>query len=177
MLNLAHLSRIDLNLLVLFAVVYEEGHVAHAAERLNLTPSAVSHGLGRLRQLLNDPLFLRMPRGVVPTDRAKKIAAPIGDIIARVGNVLTNAAPFDPAASRRRFIIGAPDGVSAALLRPLLARAGEIAPGIDLAFIHVSPEQPVKGAIQAWEPALDMLDSRKLDIAVLPLQQVPPRFH
>ena len=49
--DLAHadLSRADLNLLVLFEIVREERHVGRAAERLNLSSSAVSHGLGRLR--------------------------------------------------------------------------------------------------------------------------------
>src|SRR5258708_35907211 len=70
MLNKNHLSRIDLNLLVVFSFVLEERHVARAAGRLNLTPSAVSHALVRLRQLLNDPLFLRTAKGVVPTARA-----------------------------------------------------------------------------------------------------------
>jgi DNA-binding transcriptional LysR family regulator len=70
MLNQIHLSRIDLNLLVLFQTVLEEGHVGRAAGRLNLTPSAVSHSLGRLRHLLNDPLFLRTPKGV-RTDGAR----------------------------------------------------------------------------------------------------------
>lgn len=59
--------RIDLNLLVLFHVVYEERHVARAADQLSLTPSAVSDGLGRLRRVLNDPLFLRTAQGVVPS--------------------------------------------------------------------------------------------------------------
>ena len=76
MLKPAHLSRIDLNLLILFHVVHEEGHVARAAARLNLTPSAVSHGLGRLRRLLNDPLFLRTQKGVVPSARAQELARP-----------------------------------------------------------------------------------------------------
>ena len=70
MLNEIDLSRADLNLLVLFEAVLEERHVGRAAERLNLSASAVSHGLGRLRRLLNDPLFLRTPKGVVPTARA-----------------------------------------------------------------------------------------------------------
>ena len=64
MLNAVDLSRTDLNLLTLFDAVLAEGHVGRAAERLHLTPSAVSHGLGRLRRLLNDPLFLRTPKGV-----------------------------------------------------------------------------------------------------------------
>ena len=70
MLNQIDLTRVDLNLLVLFEIVLEERHVGQAAGRLNLSPSAISHGLRRLRRLLNDPLFLRTPKGVVPTDRA-----------------------------------------------------------------------------------------------------------
>jgi hypothetical protein len=62
MLSQIDLSRADLNLLLLFAVVLEERHVGGAAERLSLSASAVSHGLGRLRRLLNDPLFLRTPK-------------------------------------------------------------------------------------------------------------------
>ncbi len=78
MLNQTHLSRVDLNLLVLFSVVLEERHVARAAGRLNLTPSAVSHAIRRLRDLLNDPLFLRTPKGVVPTARALELDQPVG---------------------------------------------------------------------------------------------------
>ena len=83
MVNAIDLSRTDLNLLVLFEVVLEERHVGRAADRLNLTPSAVSHGLGRLRRLLNDPLFLRTPRGVVPTARATELSSPVADVLAR----------------------------------------------------------------------------------------------
>ena len=93
MLNCVDLSRLDLNLLVLFEIVLEEGHVGRAAARLNLTPSAVSHGLGRLRRLLNDPLFLKTPKGVVPTARAAEIAAPIAEVedcFRRVGETYAN---------------------------------------------------------------------------------------
>src|SRR4029453_14143410 len=77
MLNAINLSRADLNLLVLFEAVLQERHVGRAADRLNLTPSAVSHGLGRLRRLLNDPLFLKTPKGVVPTARATQLSPPL----------------------------------------------------------------------------------------------------
>jgi DNA-binding transcriptional LysR family regulator len=70
MVNKTNLARIDLNLLVLFDIVMKERHVGRAGERLNLSSSAVSHGLTRLRRLLNDPLFLKTPKGVVPTARA-----------------------------------------------------------------------------------------------------------
>src|SRR5919108_3706595 len=102
MLNETDLSRTDLNLLVLFEVVLEERHVGRAAEKLNLSPSAVSHGLTRLRRVLNDPLFLRTPKGVVPTARALELAAPIADLLARARHVIATAQPFDPATSARR---------------------------------------------------------------------------
>src|SRR6188508_1553863 len=103
MLNGIDLSRVDLNLLVLFEAVLEEKNVGRAAGRLRLSPSAISHGLGRLRRTLNDPLFLRTPKGVVPTARATALAAPVADILARVRSVVSTAEPFDPAKSTRRF--------------------------------------------------------------------------
>ena len=140
MLKTAHLSRIDLNLLVLFHVVHEESHVGRAAERLSLTTSAVSHGLGRLRRLLNDPLFLRTPKGVVPSARADELAGPIADIIARAGAVIASAEPFDAARSRRRFTIGAPDAISSVLLTPLLEALARQGPGIDVGIVQLLPE-------------------------------------
>ena len=85
---------------MLFEAVLEERHVGRAAERLNLSASAVSHGLGRLRRLLNDPLFLKTPKGVVPTARAAELAAPIAEILARVRRVVASAEPFDPGSRR-----------------------------------------------------------------------------
>src|SRR5262245_45343322 len=130
MLHKTDLTRADLNLLVLFEVVLKERHVGRAAERLNLSPSAVSHGLGRLRRLLNDPLCLRTPKGVVRTARGPELAEPIADVLGRVRSVISTAEPFDPATSRRRFTLGAPDAASAVVLPPLLAKLRRTAPGI-----------------------------------------------
>ncbi len=139
MLNETDLARVDLNLLVLFEVVLAERHVGRAAEKLHLSPSAVSHGLGRLRRLLNDPLFLRTPKGVVPTTRATELAAPIADVLSRTRSIVASAEPFDPATSTRRFTIGAPDGVSAVFLPPLLKELRERAPGIDISIGQLLP--------------------------------------
>ena len=132
-------------------------------------------GSGGCGGLLNDPLFLRTPRGVVPTDRARELAEPVAEILARVGSVIATAAPFDPSTSRRRFRIGAPDGASAVLLEPLFARLRRQALGIDIGLIHLMPEQPITTG-QAWQQGLEMLEARTIDIAVLPLWEVPPRF-
>lgn len=175
MLKQIDLSRIDLNLLVLFRVVLEERHVARAAARLSLTPSAVSHALGRLRLMLNDPLFLRTPKGVVPTARALELGEPVADIIARVERLIGSAAPFDPAKSCRRFMIGAPDAVLASTTVQL-SRSIATAPHVDIGLIHLMPV-PRGGAIGGpWHQSFDMLERRELDVALLPLRAVPPRF-
>lgn len=175
MLNEIDLSRADLNLLVLFDTVLRERHVGRAAEALNLTPSAVSHGLGRLRRMLGDPLFLKTPRGVAPTDRALALAEPVAEILARVRAVVATAAPFDPATSERRFTIGAPDGALVLLLDRFLGDLATSAPGIDLSLRHVLP-QPKADPAAVWDEVLADLDSRALDLAVLPLACAPARF-
>src|SRR4029453_6654014 len=139
MLNAINLSRADLNLLVLFEAVLQERHVGRAADRLNLTPSAVSHGLGRRRRLLNDPLFLKTPKGVVPTARATQLSAPIADVLARVRSVISTAEPFDAATSTRRFTIGAPDAASAVFLPRLLAELQRCAPHVDIGVRQLLP--------------------------------------
>ncbi|SEO42746.1 DNA-binding transcriptional regulator, LysR family [Rhodospirillales bacterium URHD0017] len=171
MLNKIDLSRADLNLLALFEVVLEERHVGRAADRLSLTPSAVSHGLGRLRRMLNDPLFLRTPKGVVPTARATELAGPIAEVLARVRSVIATAAPFDPSTSTRRFAIGAPDGISAVVLHPLLVALGRVAPRIDISVRQILPSPA-----RVWEMALADLEARAMDIAIIPSDDFPPRF-
>jgi len=174
--NAIDLTRADLNLLVLFEIVLEERHVGRAAARLNLTPSAVSHGLGRLRRLLKDPLFVRTPRGVVPTARAAELAAPIADALARVRSVITTAEPFDPIKSGRRFTIGTPDGVSAVLLPPLLAELRESAPGVGVSLRQLLPMSGEMAPERAWRTAFADLEARAIDIAVIPTDHIPARF-
>lgn len=175
-MNESNLARADLNLLVLFQVVLQERHVTRAAERLRVTPSAVSHGLKRLRHVLNDPLFLRTPKGVVPTARASELAEPIADILARVAGVFAGAEPFDPATSTRRFTLGAPDAVSAVLLPALLTKLRSIAPRVDIGVRLLLPRHGGQPIERAWEPVLDELEARTIDIAIAPLAKVPIRF-
>jgi DNA-binding transcriptional LysR family regulator len=176
MLNQIDLSRIDLNLLVLFETVMEERHVGRSAQRLNLSPSAISHGLGRLRTLLGDPLFLKTPKGVVPTDRSEELAAPIAEILVRIRSVVATAEPFDPARSTRRFTIGAPDGVSSVFLPPLLELLAWAAPGVVISIRQLLPRQGEPIPELAWRDALAELEARDMDIAVIPQAEFPARF-
>jgi len=165
MLNSVQLSSVDLNLLVLCDVVLRERNVARAAQALNLSPSAVSHGLGRLRRLFADPLFLRVPKGVVPTERALQLAAPIADILERVGHVVAIGTPFSAATSTRRFTLGMPDATAATLIPALLAFVRRSAPSIDIGVLQVFPQT-----------ALADLEKRSIDLAIAPLDEVPARF-
>jgi DNA-binding transcriptional LysR family regulator len=173
MMNHIPLSRVDLNLLVLFHTVLEEGHVARAAGRLNLTPSAVSHSLGRLRYLLNDPLFLRTPKGVVPTARALELGEPVADILAHVGRVIASATPFDAATSSRRFVIGAPDAILASTVVPLSEHLSRKAPRVDISLMHL---MPARSGEHPWQASLQKLEKREIDVAMLPVRTVPARF-
>jgi DNA-binding transcriptional LysR family regulator len=165
MLNSIHLSAVDLNLLVLFDAVLQHQHVGRAASELRVSPSAVSHGLGRLRRLFEDPLFLRTPKGVVPTDRATQLAAQVADILLRVKSVVATGTAFDAATSTRRFTLGMPDASAAVILSALLARTRSSAPFIDLSVRQVFPQN-----------ALAELETRGIDLAVAPLEARPARF-
>jgi DNA-binding transcriptional LysR family regulator len=115
--------------------------------------------------VLHDPLFLKHPKGVVPTERAIELSGPIADILQRVRSVVANAEGFDPRRSARRFTIGAPDVVFPAVLPPLLAKLASAAPRIDLGMRTILPQA-----------ALAELDARTIDLVIQPLVEVPPRF-
>lgn len=176
MLHPIDLARIDLNLLVLFETVMRERHVGRAAERMRLSPSAVSHGLSRLRAMLGDPLFIKTPRGVTPTERALTLDTPISEILARVRGVVATSAPFEPRTSTRSFTIGAPDGVSAIFLPPLGERLQRAAPGINIRVKQLLPRAGETSPETAWRDVFDELDGRAMDVAVIPTTAAPARF-
>lgn len=176
MLNAAQLLRIDLRLLVLFSAVLEERHVARAADKLNLTPSAVSHGLGRLRRLLQDPLFLKTPKGVVPTERALALAVPIAEILSRIDSVISAGGPFDPRSAERSFTVGAPDALSTIFITPLLELLAREAPSVDIRILQLMPQHQGKPPSQAWHATLAELDAQRLDLVILPIGSLTPRY-
>jgi DNA-binding transcriptional LysR family regulator len=165
MLHETDLSRVDLNLLILFEAIMRERHVGRAAQQLNLSPSAVSHGLDRLRRMLNDALFIKHPKGMNPTARAVELAGPIEEALARVRAVVEAAHPFAPERSQRRFLIGMPDAVAAVVASPLLRAIGREAPGVDLGVLTWMPQDQ-------W----DALDRRDVDLIIGPVDEIPARF-
>ncbi|MFT3765187.1 MAG: LysR substrate-binding domain-containing protein [Minicystis sp.] len=102
------ISSVDLNLMLVLHVVLAERNVARAAERLHVTPSAVSNALARLRDVLGDPLVTRKGRGVVPTPRAAEIAPAVARAIQELERAL-QANAFDATRCTRTFTLAVAD--------------------------------------------------------------------
>jgi DNA-binding transcriptional LysR family regulator len=90
------IESVDLNLLVVLHYVLAEGSVTRAAQRLHVTPSAVSNSLARLRDILGDPLLVRHGRALVATPRARDLAPQIAAVVDTARAVLTANEPFHP---------------------------------------------------------------------------------
>jgi DNA-binding transcriptional LysR family regulator len=138
------LARADLNLLVVFEALFADRHVGRAAKRLCLSQSATSHALGRLRELFNDPLFVRNPRGIEPTPRGRELAQPIAEALAQIRGFLSPVAAFDPATLQRIFKIAAHDYAMTVLVAPLIAILRAEAPGVDLRCVSMPPADVIE---------------------------------
>ena len=133
------LRRLDLNLLLTLDVLLEERNVTRAAERLHLSQPAVSVQLGRLRDLLGDPLLLPGPRGMRPTARADAVRAPLRQALEALQQALAPAGPFDPAGATHTWQVAASDYGASTVVLPALAGLRAAAPGTRLAVLGVPP--------------------------------------
>lgn len=132
-----HLNRIDLNLLVVFDAIYTQGGITRASEKLHLTQPAISHALGRLRDLFGDPLFVREGRAMVPTPFARNLIEPVRRSLRGLETTLNELERFDPATTERRFTLGIRDVLESTVLPPLMRHITERAPKVDVAAVQV----------------------------------------
>lgn len=136
-MNDIQLHRLDLNLLVTFEVLMDEGSVAGAAEKLGKTPSAVSHALARLREQLGDPLMVKVGGRMQPSPFALTLLEDIRPILRSIQRAVSPPRPFDPATSKRTFRIAVPSIPS--LINAVFARLSEEAPGVSLEWVGLGP--------------------------------------
>jgi DNA-binding transcriptional LysR family regulator len=151
----------DFDLLAVFAALYRERHLTRAALRLGKSQPATSRALERLRALMGDALFVRAPRGMLPTPRADALAAEV-DRILESARALVYRDRFEPSALKRTFVIGTSDLVEAELLRPLSAELTRRAPGIDLSMKQL-----------VLADAGDALAEGRLDLVIAPDTSLP----
>ncbi|MDR3469806.1 MAG: LysR family transcriptional regulator [Xanthobacteraceae bacterium] len=133
---MVHVSRIDLNLFVVFDAIFSEGGVTAAAARLNLTQPAVSHALARLRLAFGDPLFVRQGRTLVPTPRARRAIGEVRAAIRGLSATLADAGGFRPADARQTFTVGMRDITETTLMPDLMARLARAAPQVALSVVR-----------------------------------------
>jgi DNA-binding transcriptional LysR family regulator len=126
------LDNFDLNLLVAFEILLEERSVTRAAKRLNVTQSAMSAALKRLRESLQDELLVLHGKKMIPTQHALTLAPEVSAELVRLKSLIATSTRFNPATSRRRFRINASDYITTVLLVPLVEALQEEAPGIIL---------------------------------------------
>lgn len=129
------LETLDLNLLVALDVLLQQGSVTRAAKQLGVSQPAVSQKLKRLREELDDPLFVPGSQGILPTPRALAIRAPLRRLLDELGQAVLGVPSFDPATSERRFVIAGSDLFEFAVLPNLLERLTEIAPHVRLSAV------------------------------------------
>jgi DNA-binding transcriptional LysR family regulator len=133
------LRDLDLNLLRTLDVLIEERQVSRAALRLGVGQPAVSHALGRLRRHFGDPLLVRQRQEMVLTPRAAELAGPLRQILAEIRQ-LTGPARFDPARAEGRLRIACTDFALAIVMPHVLAGLARQAPGLSIAYSHISGE-------------------------------------
>ncbi|ATN12609.1 LysR family transcriptional regulator [Pseudomonas sp. FDAARGOS_380] len=128
----------DLNLLITLDVLLAEGSVARAAQRLRLSPSAMSRALARLRAATGDPLLVRAGRGLVPTPRALQLREQVSQLVQDAHAVLRPAHSLDLGAVVRTFTLRTSEEFVERFGPALLARIAQEAPGVRLRFVHKS---------------------------------------
>ena len=130
------MSSPDFNLLITLDAVLAEGSVARAAQRLRLSPSAMSRALARLRETTGDPLLVRAGRGLVPTPRALELRERVSQLVQDGQAVLRPAEKPNLRQLVRTFTLRTSEGFVENFGPHLIARVDEEAPGVRLCFVQ-----------------------------------------
>lgn len=150
------IDQINLNLLRSLQVLLDECHVSRAAEKLNLTQSAVSRQLSQLRELCGDSLLVRDGNQLIPTPKAMAMRGKLALLLGEVDQLL-NDKPFDPLLWQQEFVISSSDYVAQYILPNIVALGAEYAPKVNLAYRLWQPDYLSKMNEQGIHLASTML--------------------
>jgi len=149
-------QRLDLNLLTALRALLAEQNVTRAAQAMHITQPAMSGILARLREYFGDPLITQVGRRMELTPLAQSLVGPINDLLVRIDATLGIKPEFDPASTRRRFMLVASDYVVSVLLMEVLKRVHQAAPGITIELRHPARESAAQ------------LDAGEIDLLITP---------
>ncbi len=160
-----NLSSLDLNLLVALDALLGEASVSRAAARIGLSQPAASHALRRLREIVGDPLLVRVGARMELTRRAQALRAPLSEALEQVRGLFV-ADGFDAATSTRRFALMIPDLVVDLLMPSLVERVGAQAPHVRLDVVP-------------WQapPLVTAEAARAIDLVLSCKGEAYPGFH
>ncbi len=128
-----------MNLLLVLLVLYREESVTRAADSLHVGQPAISGALKCLRELMDDPLFVRKGSGMIPTPRAEKLVHEITPLMTSLHSHLFDVPLFSPKTSVKTFRVGMSEWVEQWLMPKLLERIYKEAPGVYLKIVNVDP--------------------------------------
>ncbi|WP_254304099.1 LysR family transcriptional regulator [Shewanella sp. VB17] len=137
------LNRIDLNLLKLFSALYVHGNVSVAAESINLSQSAFSHALARLRVQLDDALFIRSNARMIPTQYAISIHVRVAEVLTTLNSCLGPQPDFTPLNSRHEFNFAVTDFTTLLMMPRLIAHLARVAPSVRINLTNHSEKLPI----------------------------------
>lgn len=151
--NGSQLGELDLNLLPVFDALIRVRNVSRAAEQLDMSQSAVSHALKRLRLFFGDQLFLKTGGGMQPTPRALELLEPVLAVMGAVRGQLLVREGFDAATSRRSFSLCLTDMGELIFLPKLIERLRQAAPGCTLRTLQL-PMNQIEAALERGDADL-----------------------
>jgi len=126
---------VDLNLLVALDALLEENSVAGAADRLHLSPPAMSRTLARIRKATGDDILVRTGRTMTPTPRALELRGEARELVMRARAALTPRTTLDLEHLDRSFTLRCHDALVTAVAPPLISTVAQAAPRVAIRFL------------------------------------------
>lgn len=151
-------NRLDLNLLVALDALLVERNITRAARRLNLSQSATSGVLSRLREALDDEILVQVGRTMMPTPLAEGLAKPVRDILLQIQATFESKAAFEPLESARHFRVAASNYPTTVLLTPYSQQLSWSAPKVTLEIVPLAMD------------FAGQLDRAEVDLLIMPMK-------
>ncbi len=158
---------VDTKLLVIFVELLSKRNATYVAEKMHMTAPAVSHSLGRLREIFDDPLFIRVPHGLTPTPKALELGPKVREMLDLWAAINEgDIAAFEPAEATGTFNISFAGTLGDALFDRFLLRIKRLAPGLQVRLTESS----------SWEADVAAMRANELDLAFSPFPTRHPEI-